>query len=363
MRVIVSGGGSGGHVYPAIAVADKVMEKDKNSKVLFIGNKVGVEEELVPRTGYEFKMVKARWFDRSNPLDAVIMVRDVLRGARQALKIMKEFKPDVVIGTGGYAAVPVVLAGYKYGAKTFIQEQNAYPGMANKLLSRFADKIFLGFDYAEKYFKQKKKLVTCGNPVRKQFFVADKDQCRKELGIPKDDFVAFILGGSQGAEALNEACFGLLKEMNGNEGMSLIFATGDQYFDEVMGKIKDQGIKLEKNILMRGFMDDIEKYMAASDLVIERSGALSVAETSACGKAAIYVPSLNVTANHQYYNAKAVTDKGGAIIIEETDLTPEKIVKEVFRIKDDKELLEKMCKASKEYASRDATDIIYSYFL
>ncbi len=133
------------------------------------------------------------------------MIKDVRKGVKQALKIMKEFKPDVVIGTGGYAAVPVVIAGHKYGAKTFIQEQNAYPGMANKLLAWYSDNIFLGFETAAKNFKHKKKLVVSGNPVRKQFFEADGEIARKELGIPKDDFVAFILGGSQGSEALNEA--------------------------------------------------------------------------------------------------------------------------------------------------------------
>ena len=363
MKVIVSGGGSGGHIYPAIAVADKVMEKDKNSKVLFIGNKVGIEEELVPRTGYEFKMVKTRWFDRQNPLDAIIMVKHVRQGVREALKIMREFKPDVVIGTGGYAAVPVVIAGHKYGAKTFIQEQNAYPGMANKLLAWYSDKIFIGFHRAEQFFKKKKKIVFSGNPVREQFFTADKEQSRKELGIPANDFVAFVLGGSQGSEALNDASFRLMEEMNGKKGMTMIFATGEQYFEEIMTKIKDKNIKLQDNIIMRGFMDDIEKYMAASDLIIERSGALSVAETCACGKAAIYVPSKNVTGNHQYYNAKEIADRGGAFIIKEDDLTPEIIIEKVFQIKDDKPLLDKMSKASRSCAPDHATDIIYSYFL
>lgn len=362
MRVIVSGGGTGGHIYPAIAVADKVMEMDENSKVLFVGNKVGLEEELVPRTGYEFKIVKARWFDRKNPFDAIKMVIDVRKGVKQSIEIMENFKPDVVIGTGGYASVPVVMAGKKYGAKTFIQEQNSVPGMANKFLAHYAQKIFLGFEGAKPYFKNKEKQVFCGNPVRKQFFLANKEESQKKLGIKEGEFVILILGGSQGSEALNDACFDLVREVNGMNGVTVIFATGDQYFDEIMDKFKKQNVELKDNIIMRGFMDDLETYMAASDLLIERAGALSVAETCACGKAAIYVPSLNVTANHQYYNAKEVADKGGAVIINEEDLSSEIIIEEAFKIMEDEELLKNMSNISKSCSPEKATDVIYSYF-
>ncbi|MCQ2547536.1 MAG: undecaprenyldiphospho-muramoylpentapeptide beta-N-acetylglucosaminyltransferase [Clostridia bacterium] len=362
MNVIVSGGGTGGHIYPAIAIADKVMEMDANSKVLFIGNPIGLEAELVPRTGYDFKMVTARWFDRSNPLDAVKMVFAVKKGTREALKIMKEFKPDIVIGTGGYACVPVVRAGKKYGAKTFIQEQNAYPGMANKTLGMIVDNIFLGFEAGRKYFKKQEKCVFTGNPVRKDFFQRDKKQCRAELGFREDDFIVFSFGGSQGSQAINEVSYQLMKKINGQSDMSMIFGTGNQYYENIMADIKAEKLELQDNIVIKDYMNDIDKYMACADLVIGRSGALSVAETCALGKAAIYIPSPMVTGNHQFYNAKAVGDKGGAMVIEEKDLSSELIINTVFDLKASPTKLQEMSVASRNALPDNATEIIYSYF-
>ncbi len=360
MRVIVTGGGTGGHIYPAIAIADKVMEADPNSEILYIGNDIGLETEIVPRSGYPLEIVAARWFDRSNIKTVFLTIKDTFKGRKQALKIMKEFKPDAVIGTGGFVCVPVVLAGKKYGARTYIHEQNAFPGMANRLLENVVDKVFLGFEDASKHFKKPQKHVACGNPVRKCFFQADKKSAREELGIRKDDFVVFVFGGSQGAEELNNVVFPLMETINGLEDMTMIFGTGGYYYDEIQDEIKAKGIEIHDNIIMKEYFTDIEKYMAASDLIVARSGALSVAETTACGKAAIFVPSPNVTANHQYFNAKVVADRGGAIILEEKDITSEKLIEAVLKIKNDPQLFKSMSQASKSCSTEKATDIIYS---
>ena len=360
MRAIVTGGGTGGHIYPALAIADKIKEEEKDSEILYIGNDLGLEKDIVPKSGYPFKMVDARWLLSASPKELFLTSVSVLKGRNQALKIMKEFKPDVVIGTGGFVCVPVVLAGKKYGARTYIHEQNAYPGKANRLLEGVVDKIFLGFKDASKYFKKPEKHVYAGNPVRKCFFEMEKEKARKELGIPKDDFTVFVFGGSQGSEEIDKAIFPLLETFSSTEGMTLIFGTGDYYYEDIMAGLREKGITLNQSVIMKAYFTDIEKYMAASDLIVGRSGALSVAETTAQGKAAIFIPSPNVTANHQFFNAKVVADKGGALIIEEKDMNSDNLRDAILKIKDDKDLQKSMSEASFSCAPIDATDIIYS---
>lgn len=360
MRVIVTGGGTGGHIYPALAIADKIKEEIPASEILYIGNDIGLEKDLVPKTGYEFKMVEARWLLSKSIKEIILTSHAVLKGRKQALKIMKEFKPDVVIGTGGFVCVPVVLAGKKYGARTYIHEQNAFPGKANRLLENSVNKVFLGFKEASKYFKHEEKHIYCGNPVRKCFFETKKEDARKELGIPQDDFALFVFGGSQGAESLNKAITPLLKKFSDEDKLTMVFGTGSYYYDDIQDYLKDNGIELNESVIMKTYFTDIEKYMAASDLIVGRSGALSVAETTVCGKAAIFLPSPNVTANHQFFNAKVVADQGGAMIIEEKDLTTERLDEAIFKLKNDRELLEKMSVASRGCAPDKATDIIFS---
>ncbi|MCQ2551008.1 MAG: undecaprenyldiphospho-muramoylpentapeptide beta-N-acetylglucosaminyltransferase [Clostridia bacterium] len=360
MRAIVTGGGTGGHIYPALAIADKIKEEEPGSEILYIGNDLGLEKDIVPKTGYDFKMVDARWLLSASPKELFLTSISVMKGRSQALKLMKEFKPDVVIGTGGFVCVPVVLAGKKYGARTFIHEQNAYPGKANRLLEGVVDKIFLGFKDASRYFKKPEKHVYAGNPVRKCFFEMDKEKARAELGISKDDFVLFVFGGSQGSEEIDKAFFPLLEKFSKEDEMTTIFGTGDYYYEDIQAGLREKGIDLGDKVIMKAYFTDMEKYMAASDLIVGRSGALSVAETTASGKAAIFIPSPNVTANHQFFNAKVVADRGGAFILEEKDMTSEKLEEEILKIKNDSKLLEEMSKASLSCSPKEATDIIYS---
>lgn len=360
MRVIVTGGGTGGHIYPAIAIADKIKEMEPDSEILYVGNDVGMEKDIVPQKGYPFEMVTAMWLDRSNLLKIFKTGWGVLKGTSEARRIMKRFKPDVVIGTGGYVCVPVLLAGKQYGARTFLHEQNAYPGMANKFLEKSVEKVFLGFPDAAKYFKQPEKLMYTGNPVRKSFFEISREEAREKLGLPKDAFIVLSFGGSLGAEKINEVAFELMETINGKDRMMLIFGTGKWYYDAVLQKAEEKGIKIAENVLVKGYLDPMELYLAACDVVISRSGALSVAETTVCGKASVLIPSPNVTGNHQYYNAKAVADRGGALLIEEKDMNSEQIIQEVLRLYNDAEYLKGMSRASRECAPVEALDLIYN---
>lgn len=360
MRVIVTGGGTGGHIYPALAIADKFKEMEETTEILYVGNEEGIEKDVVPKTGYPLELVDARWLDKSNPWQLIKTGARVAKGILEAGHVMRKFRPDVVIGTGGYVCFPVILAGKRFGAKTFLHEQNAFPGLANRTLEKYVNKVFLGFADAAKYFKEPAKMVEAGNPVRKSFFSLSREKAREKLGFPQDDFIVFSFGGSLGAEKINEVAFDLMEAVNGHEKMRLVFGTGKWYYGSILEKAERKGITLKDNILIKDYIDDMENYLAASDLIISRAGALSVAETTVCGRACILIPSPNVTGNHQYYNAKAVADRGGAILIEEKNLTSERLIAEVMHLKNNPEIAEKMGRAAKACAPMKALDIIYN---
>lgn len=359
MRVIVTGGGTGGHIYPALAIADKFKEMDPNTEILYVGNDEGIEKDIVPKAGYRLELVDARWLNKSSIWQLIRTGARVTKGLLEAGRVMRKFKPDVVIGTGGYVCFPVILAGKMYGAATYLHEQNAYPGLANRTLEKYVKNVFLGFADAEKYFKSPEKMVEAGNPVRKSFFTLSKKEARKKLGFSEDDFIVFSFGGSLGAEKINEVAFELMEALNGHENVMMIFGTGKWYYQQILDKAAERGIEIKENIRVKDYIEDMENYLAACDLVISRAGALSVAETTVCGKAAILIPSPNVTGNHQYYNAKAVADRGGAVLLEEKDLTAEGLIREVMQLKNNPELTETMGKASRVCAPVHALDIIY----
>ena len=360
MRLIVTGGGTGGHIYPALAIADKFKEMDPETEILYIGNVEGIEKDVVPKSGYPLKLVDARWLDHVTPKQVVWTGARVTHGIGQSLKVLRQFKPDAIIGTGGYVCFPVLLASRFIKCRKYLHEQNAYPGLANRTLEKYVDNIFLGFADAGQYFKYPDKHTEAGNPVRKSFFTMSKREARERLGIPQDDFVVFTFGGSLGAAKINGVACELLELFNGHPGVSMIMGTGKLYYDEIMKDIKSRSINVKENIRIKDYIDNMDLHLMACDLVISRAGALSVAETTVCGKAAILVPSPNVTGNHQYYNAKAVADRGGALLIEEKDLVIEDVVQDVLSLRNNPDKLKGMSKASRESAPDKALDIIYN---
>ena len=363
MRIIVTGGGTGGHIYPAIAIAQKFIEKDPKGEVLYVGCHEGFEKELVPKAGLDLKLVDARWIDKKTPYQLLKTSLRVLHGIIQSEKVISDFKPDAIIGTGGYVCFPVIFAGAKKGIHCFIHEQNAFPGLANRKLEKYVKKVFLGFEEAKTYFEDKEKTVTTGNPVRDSFFKLTKSEARKKLGIPEDCFMLLSFGGSLGASGINNVAFEIAKELSGREKTVMTFGTGKWYFDEVMRKCKDEGIKFGDNINILPYIDDMDNVLMASDLVISRAGALSTAETMAAGKPSILIPSPNVAGNHQLYNAKALADRNAALLIEESTIK-EKGVKEVvasaLELMSDRSGLEDMGKKAKEAAHIDAADMIFN---
>jgi len=359
MRVIMTGGGTGGHIYPAIAIADKIVERTNDTEVLFVGTRHGLEKDLVPHAGYEIKFITVRGINRKNPIKNIKVFADYNKGKRQARRIIEEFKPDLVIGTGGYASSPVVRIAAQMGIPSYIQEQNAFPGITNKMLEKHVNKVFLGFEEAAKYFKHPEKHVVTGNPVRADFFNFDRKASRERLGLTDDDFMLLSFGGSQGAGRINKAMLSVCEKYSGARGMQVYFATGKAYYEPVMTEINDLGFNLAPNIHIMEYIRNMQVYLAAADLVVARSGALTVSEIAICGRPSILVPSPNVTGDHQTFNARAIADKGGAVLLPESELDGERLFEEIERLSKDRQALEVMSEKAKESAPMDATDIIY----
>lgn len=359
MRVMMTGGGTGGHIYPAIAIADRIKREDPTSEILFVGTKRGKESELVPQSGYPIEFIHVSGFSRKNMLRNVKVLMEYNVALREAGKIIERFQPDVVIGTGGYVSAPLIRAAAKRGIRTFIQEQNAIPGLTNKLLEKDVEKVFLGFQEGAAGFRYPDKHIFSGNPVRSDFYGADKDACREFLNLDAEAFVILAFGGSQGAGRINKAMIDVVERYNGDPGVIIIFVPGKFYHLPVLTELLEHKILLQDNIRIPEYIDDMAHYLPAADLVISRSGALTVSEISVCGKPAILIPSPIVTGDHQLFNANVLGNRGGAVVIEEKNLTDSGLLLEIEGLMADKPRLLEMGRLSREAATIDATEIIW----
>lgn len=361
MKVIMTCGGTGGHIYPAVAIADELKRRDETTEILFVGSEIGMEKDLVPESGYEITLISADGFSRTLR-GSIRSVKRVLKGRRQAKELVKEFAPDIVIGTGGYASAPVVSMAEKQGVPVYLQEQNAIPGKTNRFLGRKARKIFLGFAKAEEYFPDKDRVVFTGNPVRQEFADLDRETIRREMGISEDTFVVLAFGGSQGAGRLNREMLRVIEKYNGDSTTQVWLGAGSYYYDAMQTEFKEKGVELKDNIMIAEYIHDMARRLAASDLVISRSGALTVAEVAVSGVPAVFVPFPDAAGNHQYYNAMAVAEKGGAIVISEEDLEKDPLIGRIEQIRSDRRLWQDMsenCRAcGSARAVRDICDII-----
>lgn len=361
MRAIITGGGTGGHIYPAIAIADRIKKENPSAEILFVGTEKGLESKIVPQNGYKIKTITVSGFNRKKIHKNFKLLQKVMKGLKESNDIIKEFKPDMVIGTGGYVCGPIVFAASLKGIKTFIHEQNAFPGVTNKILSKFVDKIFISFEESKKYFKAKEKLVLVGNPLRQDFSAQDHEKARKKLGLAKKDFAIICFGGSRGAEKINDSMVKVLEVLNQIDDIKLFFITGSVHYEQIKNKISSEGIGLSDNIQVLDYVHNMSDYMCACNLVISRAGALTIAEINACGKPAILIPSPYVTGNHQFHNAKVVADHGGAYIVEEKDLNEEKIISIIFKLKNCEEMLLEMSNYSKKMSHTNADQLILSH--
>ncbi len=363
MKILLAGGGTAGHINPALAIAGYIREKRPDTEFLFIGNKDGMEQRLVPQAGFKIESIIISGFKRSfspkNMLENVKTVKRTFSSSNKAKKIISEFKPDICIGTGGYVSGPVIRTAAKMGIPCIIHEQNAFPGVTNKMLAKSVKKVMLAVPDAKKYF-EKADVVITGNPVRGEILTADKEKSRQELCLDSRP-VILSFGGSLGARKINEAVADLVARSGKDGRYQHIHAYGS-YGEWFPSLVKDKGTDIEKcdNLDIRPYIDNMSVCMAAADLVICRAGAITLSEIQAMGKPAILIPSPNVAENHQYHNAMALVNRGAAQIIEESQLSGELLMKKADKMLIDPENLDKISENSKKMAIIDANERIYS---
>ena len=332
MRVVIACAGTGGHINPGIAIANIIKEKEKDSSILFIGTKEGLENKLVTNAGYEIKHIRTGKIIRSLTLKNIKAMYNAYRGISDAKKILKEFKPDVIIGTGGYICVPVMFAGKALKVPYILHESNSYPGLSVKILSKNAALVMLGFEDAISRLKRKDNVVVTGTPAKfdkNRIRALDKERCKEELGLKDiDRKIVLVTCGSQGAKKINETVIEMLKSYQ-DEDIYYILVTGDKTYEEIRNlkesAEKEIGKKLDKYIRLEKFVYDMDKMYKIADLCITRSGAMTINELLISERKSILIPLPSAAENHQFYNAKVLENIGVGKIIEQKDIDGNKL--------------------------------------
>lgn len=367
MRVLITGGGTGGHVYPALAIADTIKRNCPGSVIEYVGTSKGIENRLVPKAGYKLHHVEIRGIKRSLSPSNLKTAYYILTAPAKAKKLIKEFKPDIVIGTGGYVCWPVVKAASEMGIPTALHESNAVPGVAVKMLAAKVDRIYLNFKSTSQYLGNvSDKLLFSGNPVRKEKRSLTDVEAKKELGAEDFKYLILSYGGSLGARKINEAVLDLMKRYTSNHPeVYHIHASGSSGYESFKNEFEEAGLDKCPNIKLHEYIYDMPLCLCGADLVICRAGAMTVSELATAGKSAVFIPSPNVTNNHQFKNAKALADEGAALVYEEDSLEDGFLAEKIeylFSEEGTKERLS-MAKRIKSFAVEDADRIIYDDIL
>ncbi|MEQ7246353.1 undecaprenyldiphospho-muramoylpentapeptide beta-N-acetylglucosaminyltransferase [Enterococcus avium] len=356
MRILVTGGGTGGHIYPALAFIRYVQKIQPDSEFLYVGTHRGLENKIVPETGISFKTIKIQGFKRKLSLDNIKTVQLFVESIKRSKEILREFKPDVVIGTGGYVSGSVVYAAARMKIPTIVHEQNSVPGITNKFLSRFADRVGISFPDAAQYFPEN-KTVLVGNPRAQEVVTSGKSEVLEQYGLLPDIPTVLIFGGSQGALKINQAVIQALPKFSQKE-YQVLYASGDRYYNEIAEKFDIE--KTNHNLSLQPYIKNMTDVMANVDLLIGRAGATSIAELTALGLPAILIPSPYVTNDHQTKNAQSLVNAGAVKMITDADLTGEKLVEAVDEIMGDPEKKAMMAKASRQEGIPDAAERLWS---
>ena len=346
LRIIVSGGGTGGHIYPAITIIENIKKIAPETEFLYVGTQRGLEADIVPRENIPFKTIELSGLERHFTLENIRRLMKAGTALFKARRLVRDFAPDAAIGTGGYVCGPIILAASLHGVPTLIQEQNVVPGITNKILSRFARKIALGAKEAAKHFPKNKVLVT-GNPIRQEVIDARREDGLKAYGFDGELPVVLISGGSRGARSINTAMVGVLKSAQ-QDKVQYLLATGKNEYDSVMAKLKSEGVDLaaHPNLKVVPYLYDMPQAMAMADLAVFRAGATGLAELTAKGVPAILVPYPYAAENHQEHNARAVEKAGAARVILNKDLNSDGLYGLINELIGDREKLAAMKQAS-----------------
>ena len=351
MNVIFTCGGTGGHIYPAIAIADAWKERYPDSKILFVGGERYIEEKLVPKAGYDLKVLPAYGFSRSLSWNSMKMNFKALgctvSGIKTSKKIIRDFKADIVVGTGGFASFPMLMAASQLKIPTCVHESNAIPGLTTRMFAKRADKVLVCFPQCAQHYAQPEKVELVGMPVNREFIYSDKEEARKELGLDSRPVILSAFG-SQGAKLMNETMADLfVLEKEAGYPYQHVHAVGVFGWSWMPDLVRSKGIDPDdhSNIAMKEYLYNMPRAMAAADIVISRAGSSSCNEIAASGTPCILIPSPNVTANHQENNARALEEKGAAVVVLEKDCTAQRIMDEIRKILADREGYQQMRKA------------------
>ena len=355
LRIIITGGGTGGHVYPGVVVAEEIIRLSPEARLLFVGAPRGLEADVIPRLGYDIRFVDVRYFHRRLTLKNITAVYKALAAVTAAKKIIRKFRPHAVVGTGGYVSGPVVLAAARLGVPTLIQEQNAYPGLTTRWLASRVNVVSVSHADAVKHISSRAHTVITGHPVRRAIFEADREQARRELGLSEEQQLVMVVGGSGGAQQLNQVVMEAAGNIVSQGDTVLVHATGARYFswmEEDYGKLSISK-QLRENIWLREYIDDMPSMLAACDLVVARAGGM-MHELTAVGRPSLLVPSPNVADDHQLHNARSMAAAGAAVVVEEHNLNAQVLARQVTGLLADPSRLEKMAKAAADLGKPQA---------
>ncbi len=353
-RIILAGGKTGGHVFPAIAMAKEFKRRFPETRVVFVGTQDGLESKIVPQYGFELTFIQARGLRRKASPKNLMLPYYVLRSLYQSLRILNQERPDLVAGTGGYVSFPVVFSASLKHVPTLIQEQNSYPGISTRLLALLADRVCLSYLSSIRYFLTRRNLTVIGNPVREDITSANRYDALRKFDLDPGKKTIFILGGSQGAQAMNQAVLDALDSFSAN--WQLLWQTGEKNFASVSQRVAGKSVRCA----VFPFIQDMSSAYAASDLVVSRAGALTLAEITACGKPSLLIPYPLATADHQRYNAEVLQKEGAAQMIFQRDLTGEILAQKLSSVLSDEEKLRSMAGRSKKMGRPDAASLLVS---
>lgn len=364
MKVIIAAAQTGGHINPGIAIANKIKKENKNADILFIGTTRGLENDLVPRAGFSLKTIDAYGINRKISIQNIKNMIKTLKGFGEAKKIVKKFNPDIVIGTGGFICGPVLTAATKYNIPTILHESNAFPGVAVKLLSKKVDTILLGFEDAKKRLPKAKNIVVTGTPtkIKKVNIPQDKkNSIISNLGLDTNLPIILAFGGSQGAKSINETLIEIIKNKK-NTNYQIIWASGPKQYEIIESTLKKENIDINKikNVKILPYIYNMEEMMNLADIIISRSGAMTINEIAITGKPAIFVPFPFATENHQEYNARVLVNIDAAKIILDKDLNAESLSKTLNEMLKDKNQLIKMGQNASSVAINNVEEKIYA---
>ncbi len=368
MKFVFTCGGTAGHINPALAVAGRLRELLPDSEMLFIGAEGKMEMELVPREGYRIEGLKITNISREHSLSGIAHNLDTLKNVavslHEAKKLIREFSPDAVIGTGGYVCYPVLTAAHELHIPTFVHESNAVPGLTTKMLAEHVDRVLVGFEDSRRYYKHPDRVEVTGTPVRGEFGSETKEQAKAELGIPAGEKLVVSVWGSLGAGHMNEIMTEMIPMLDGRQGFHLLHAAGSRYYADMAAKLGETAPDMAGNgVELREYIYDMPRVMTAADLVMCRAGASTISELCYMGKPVIIVPSPNVTNNHQEKNARVLEEAGGAKVLLEGEFDAQSLLADVKELLADDDKLKAMSAAMTSLAAEDATERICGIIL